>query len=620
MLHTALALRLKDIDSTKSVERVALAAVVMAALVAMSPNVADPDLWGHVQYGRDLLANGLPVNTTYSYIAANEPWINHENLMEIVLAVGADWLGPIGLVVAKMLLGLALLSGLAWHARRSGAGVFATSIIVLLTALGLAHYWSLRPQLFSFVAYAGMLALLRNSERLQIADCKLQIGNTGSNAPSSRGARTAFNSLFQFLCVGASASQALWLVPLLMAAWTNAHGGFLAGGAVFVTWLVVQGIEELWYDGAAAIGRVKRYALLILSTGLATFVNPYGYRFHLWLYDDLRVPRTEITEWLAPKLGDPLCLPLWLLLAVFAATLVLSREKFRPTHLVVLAATAWQALEHQRHIPFFALSCGLLLPHHVESVLARFRPRTTSFVIRPSSLARIPSSFVLRHSSFLPLALALPLLAYRLYDRTSDLKVEKAQYPVDALAFMAEHRLGGRVLCTFNWAQYLLAARGNDPDAPVQVHVDGRCRTAYSQRQLDEHFDFLFGPQPASQRYRDPHSPFDPSAALEYGRPNLVLIDRGQPHSVEVMHAHADRWVLLYQDGLAQLWGRRDRYDDAACPAYLSPENRRISDTPPTGHVTWPAYASPRTANQGKSECLPPVAPKRIAAASELCH
>ncbi|HAY78968.1 MAG TPA: hypothetical protein DCY79_04105, partial [Planctomycetaceae bacterium] len=71
-------------------ERGIFVATLMVCAIALAPNVADVDLWGHVQYGRDLLRDGLPATTTYSFTAEGYRWINHENLSEILLAVGAD--------------------------------------------------------------------------------------------------------------------------------------------------------------------------------------------------------------------------------------------------------------------------------------------------------------------------------------------------------------------------------------------------------------------------------------------------------------------------------------------------------------------------------------------------
>src|SRR5207244_10716801 len=116
--------------------------------------------------------------------------------------------------------------------------------------------------------------------------------------------------------------------------------------------------------------------------------------------------------------------------------------------------------------------------------------------------------------------------------------------------------LTGKMVCTFNWAQYALAAFGPSQagEPGILVQVDGRCRTSYSQAMLDMHFDFLIGSVDANQRYRDPNSgPFDPERVLAAERPDLVLISRLQRPSVEVMQRQQGRWVLLYQDALAQL-------------------------------------------------------------------
>jgi len=50
------------------VEKLILVVVVLASALSMSPNVADPDLWGHVQYGRDVINTGeIAETTSYSF-------------------------------------------------------------------------------------------------------------------------------------------------------------------------------------------------------------------------------------------------------------------------------------------------------------------------------------------------------------------------------------------------------------------------------------------------------------------------------------------------------------------------------------------------------------------------
>jgi hypothetical protein len=175
--------------------------------------------------------------------------------------------------------------------------------------------------------------------------------------------------------------------------------------------------------------------------------------------------------------------------------------------------------------------------------------------------------------------------------RNKELQVDKAEFPVDAIAFMADNELSGRLVVTYNWAQYALAALGPE----TMVGFDGRFRTCYPQQVVDMHFDLIYGVDPR-QRWRSPDSPPpDPGRVLTYGQPDLALIDRAQEPSEQFIAQHPD-WVLLYQDARAQVWGRRSRFDNPADPGFLSPGRRVIANGQPAGRALWPAF--PATVNR----------------------
>jgi hypothetical protein len=365
---------------------------------------------------------------------------------------------------------------------------------------------------------------------------------------------------------------------------------------VFIAYLGLRGFEAVCHKGRAADGLVIRFALMAAAAVTATFINPYGANFHFWLFDDLKVPRPEIMEWRAPELFDAQFLPFWLLLSVCVASLALSKRSRDLTHMTILALIVWQALTHHRHIAFFAIACGWWLPIHWDSLLSRFGiGRATEndgeYSENSGSLAATFSP-KMQIAFALLLAVTIGITGTRLWPRLTTLKVDRDQYPIAAFDFIARQHLSGRMVCTFNWAQYALAAFGpqQKSDMGILIQIDGRCRTSYSQAMLDAHFDFLMGPPYEQQRYRDPKSgPFDPERVLNEGHPNLVLVSRLQKPSVEVMERQNGHWVLLYQDSLAQVWGSADDFDDAQSPDYLPPTRRSVSDEPQTGFVRWPA-------------------------------
>jgi hypothetical protein len=156
------------------------------------------------------------------------------------------------------------------------------------------------------------------------------------------------------------------------------------------------------------------------------------------------------------------------------------------------------------------------------------------------------------------------------------------------------------MVVAFNWAQYALAGLANEHrDAPrTRVAFDGRFTTCYPESVLDTHFDFILG-MIDGQRSRSKSSPpFDPARALTDGQPDLVLIDRKQPHSCQVMRQHADQWTLLYQDRISEVWGRTSSYGDPRSPTYIAPDERwtELTDNsqqqfdPTAGSEPWPAF------------------------------
>jgi hypothetical protein len=80
-----------------------------------------------------------------------------------------------------------------------------------------------------------------------------------------------------------------------------------------------------------------------------------------------------------------------------------------------------------------------------------------------------------------------------------------------------------------------------------------------------------------------------------------VLIDRAQTLAVETMRRQSSQWVLLYQDSLAELWGRSDKYNDPTSKSYVPASSRQITDQPQTGQVTWPALPNGAHAANGNA-------------------
>lgn len=558
----------------RMLKRLLVAALWVGCALALSLNLADPDLWGHVRYGQDVIRDGyLHRTATHTYTAVDYPWVNHENIAELTYATIYRWFDDEGLLVFKLLVGLAILGGMAWVGQRHGVKAIAMSAFLLLVANNLTAFFPVRPQVFSFAWCAAMLLVLE----LTFTGWSMWLrdrDNQSDTAPIDT-------------CVWRPWQLAwLWLLAPIMVLWTNSHGAFVAGVCVAASYLAGRGIEAVCYRGRHAVSVALALVAASVLVVASTLVNPYGLELHRWLLASLGSPRPEITEWAAPKTSDPVFWPFVTLLLVAVASWSFTSRRRDWVQIVVLVLVGWQACMHIRHIAFFTLLCGFWLGPHLQSAARRLKPDTSKMPVQ-----RLGTWWRWGFAGALLVAVLLQCGA--LYGRLSMLPVYRNQYPVDAFQWMTFKGIHGKLVVSFNWAQYAIAALSPD----TQVAFDGRFRTCYPQQIVDESFDFLLGDN-SGRRFRRPDAgPLDPTAILDRDEPDLVLVDRKYKHSAQVMAdeaAKADpQWSLIYQDGISQLWGRRSVYDDPNNTRYIAPKERLITDIVHPTAFSWPALPVP---------------------------
>jgi hypothetical protein len=536
-------------------ELTATLALALACAWPLALNLADPDLWGHIRYGQDWIATGeLPRTATHTYTAVDYPWINHENLSELAVAACYNTFGVGGMLLAKCLLGMTIIASMVWIAGKRGVHPLIAWALMLVVTTNLQPFFPLRPQLFSFACCATMLVLLdrafRNWQETRAIDVR-----------------------------------PLWGLPIVLAVWTNSHGGFVAGLCIVGAYLGGRIIELLCARHNIAWRKVGLLALVGIASFAATLVNPYGRQLHYWLTVSLIEPRPEITEWLAPRPGDPVFWPWITMLGVLGMSLVASTKRRDWVEIVILLLVVWQSAMHLRHIAFVAMLCGFWIPVHFQSALQRLLPSDIRF-----SLDFSPT---VRRLAVIALLAGIAVQSFALDSRLKEFSIDRGQFPVDAVQFMADHHLNGKAVVAFNWSQYLIAALAPQ----IVVGFDGRYDTCYPLEVIDMHFDFQLGEAGGLRNRSSRSGPLDGTKILEHEMPDLVLVDRHYENAVKIMAAEAEKtnptWVLLYRDRVADLWGRRSKYADLGSPHYF-PTSQRIQDASPReGRVAWPALPFP---------------------------
>ncbi|HZO82140.1 MAG TPA: hypothetical protein VFB33_10650 [Candidatus Binataceae bacterium] len=472
------------------------AMVLLAALIADSNRHTDPDLWGHLRFGRDFIAaHGLLRHDSYSYSAAGHLWRDHEWLAEVVMALVYDAAGLVGLKLWKFACSALTIVLMAESEAETGAGVRLQFFVTLIAALGLILQSQFRPQMFSFVMLAGLLTLLARE-------------NYRRDAP-------------------------LWFVIPLFALWANLHGGFFIGVAALALYTVVAAISDL--AAGAGARRGLRLGSFTAAAAAATLLNPYGVGMWETVAHALRNPYTRavvtdwqpsfhamISQWHSAHSGVLLYLVVFGMVVGLGVAFVAQPRGDDLPLVAVAAMMAAAALVSVRNLALAVIALSGPLARHLTLVLERRRggfesqrhPRVNHWVVLAlcAGLAIQGGLFSTRLASDQP-------------------------YPAGALAFMGAHDLSGNVLADFGWGEYVIW----HAVPPDRVFIDGRYDTLYPLHVIRDYLEFYFD-RPGAH------------ATLNSYPHDFVLIGPHTP-AAKLMARRGD-WTLLYRDSAALLYAR----------------------------------------------------------------
>ncbi len=298
------------------------------ALCAFSLGVLnDGDTWSHIAAGEWILSHrAVPHQDPFSYTFAGSPWVAHEWLAEVLIALAHRAAGFAGVM---LLTGEA--AGLAAYivARRTvaelpgvGAPVLAFAALAMLSPNLLA-----RPHLLALPILALWTAALfaaRDRDR----------------APS------------------------LWLVPL-MTLWANLHGGFAFGLALIAPFAAEAVIEAPSGRRAAA---ARGWALFAAASVVAALLTPFGVEGLMFPIRLIGLSYlSNIGEWRAQDFSHPGPLEIFLLgLVGFALWRPLSLP---PLRIAVLVGLIHLALQHSRHEMLLAVVAPMMLARPAATAL-----------------------------------------------------------------------------------------------------------------------------------------------------------------------------------------------------------------------------------------------------------
>ncbi|HNT35510.1 MAG TPA: hypothetical protein PKH07_10985, partial [bacterium] len=251
-------------------------------LKACFPLESCNDVWWHLKTGKFLLEYwdqhgfGFPENDVFSVSGETLPWANHEWLADVLIFLGYDQFGAMGVVALKALtitLTYLLLYWLllrvirpsdpaktettspATHSALAGVGC----ILAFMTS---QYTMYLRPPVLTYLFLVIQLHLMWNLR-------------TGQQPISKR--------------------LSFWAMPVMMVPWVNLHGGAILG--IVLPGLYAMGIalDGIWNrvreSRPLPFSEFGSWALLTGLMFLASLCNPFGYDILMLTAKIMRSPR-----------------------------------------------------------------------------------------------------------------------------------------------------------------------------------------------------------------------------------------------------------------------------------------------------------------------------------------
>jgi hypothetical protein len=391
-------------------------------------------LLGHYDLGWHLAAGDLirksghiPLHDPWSFTAGNTPWFNLSWGWDALASALFQHAGFQGLVLAVVACGAVIAVCLADTCRRLGASVLAVCIMVLLAAL-------LYP---SYVAFPNIYL---------------------AAAPNM--ATMLFAVLFYGACL--KRTWRVLLLPILMLAWVNLHGGFLIGLLIIAIFAAMALLRRDWKE-------FRLFVLAGVGALAATLINPLGWQIYGGAGATVgNFVQDYITEWWPyyRNISWPGSLPAIAYMVAFAGLELRCRTPCPWEARILSWLFLGLGLYQFRYMSFFFLFSSVPLALHFDRLL----PELSASILlrRVLGMAGLIAAFVL------PLVFlnVSPALGLTPLVTASDVRYLETHYP------------HARLLNHWNYGGNLIFYdRG-----AVPLFVDGRAATAYPESLLRDYF------------------------------------------------------------------------------------------------------------------------------------
>ena len=419
------------------------------ALKGGSNLLNDADTGYHIRTGEYIIRNlTVPQYDIFSNIEPPLPWVAHEWLSEVFMALVHRFSGLTGVVVFFSFWIGAVYFFLFKFTRSLRFDLLLSIAIVILAVASSQLHWLARPHIFSLLFTVVCYGLLNN---YQYQD-----------------------------------KDRLYLLPFLMLLWVNLHGGFVIGFALLgIYWIGNLGSFLLGEESRRNVSgeKCKKLAVITVVSLLFALVNPRGAAIFLFPFRAVsnRFLMDSIIEFSSPNFHEPL--PYKYLLLLMLGVLGVSRKRLDLIELILVLLFTSMSLYATRNIPLFAIIVTPIVLRQLHSMLYSSENKVAKILQTRSN--NLESAEVRTKGYLWPIGAVAVVCVLAATGKVA-FRFDPEKKPVAAVEFLKREKLSGRMFNDDEFGDYLIYAAWPE----YKVAFDGRS-DMYAEAWLKQYMAIL---------------------------------------------------------------------------------------------------------------------------------
>jgi len=455
--------------------------------LAAAYNNADWDLWARLAVGKIFFATRTVLkHDIFSYTETNPLWIDHEWLSGVIFYFLADKFGDIGLSGLKIFL------------------MFSIFLCVFKTnRLKFPDQNPYRPIFYMFFLFSIVGGFLTTIQ--------------------SHCFTFAFFALWIYLLelVKNGDDRLIWIFPATMIIWANLHGGFPAGLGVLLLFAIGEFFSKRPF---------KKYLLAFGISCLTTLINPYGWKYLPYMFNAITMKRPFLTEWMPLDLfgnfKTAYGFKIFAIITGFSLIYSFLKNKKEISHSesFILLATFFVSLEHIVNNTLFTIAAASYITGNFYLIFNDLGSKFKKQLEIPTKIA----TFVIY---FLILIFGVAIIHFA----PLKIKANNTTFPVKAVKFIQDNKLGGNLLVLYNWGSYALWRL-----YPQNlVAIDGRYDGVYPEKVISEVARFHYDGSNWGDLLNNHHT-------------DIMLINKD--YQVYNNLIQMENWKIVYQDKISAVF------------------------------------------------------------------